>query len=268
MERVHRWFGWHPRFAIVIAGMLGVSFAAVAASELPQPHAVAVLIITGLLLSPFIVFPLLWVWRGVRMINGNAAARLNDAIAKIVSQAGDRLGGHVHNDRAHVLWLGQGRAPLIACSTDYEVTVLFVEDRVLAVCDGARFDLRSGRWTPCSGTREILYEHISSVGASGTTLMIELASRHMLRYLSAAKLDDVLRAIRERMEALPPPPPSPQASAPADPQLRVVITSGEAAHVQREVIERQIIVMRCKYCNELIPVDMSRCKHCGAGLTA
>jgi hypothetical protein len=234
---------------------------------------VAVAIITGLLLSPFIVFPLLWTWRGVHMIDGSAPARLNDAITKIVSEASGRLGEHFHNDRAHVLWLGQGRAPLIACPIHHEVTVLFVEDRVLAVCDGARFDLRSGQWTPCSGTRAILYEHISSVGVSGTTLMMELTSGHMLRYLSATKLDDVLRAIRERIQALPPPPlslqASAQASAPPDPQVRVVITSGEAAPVvQREVIERQIIVMRCKYCNELTPVDMSRCKHCGAGLTA
>lgn len=33
-----------------------------------------------------------------------------------------------------------------------------------------------------------------------------------------------------------------------------------------KVIERQLVVMHCKFCNELTPVDLSACKSCGAGI--
>ncbi len=35
-------------------------------------------------------------------------------------------------------------------------------------------------------------------------------------------------------------------------------------HVERHTIERQVVVVRCKFCAELTPVDASKCKHCGA----
>jgi rRNA maturation endonuclease Nob1 len=34
--------------------------------------------------------------------------------------------------------------------------------------------------------------------------------------------------------------------------------------VQREVIERQVVVMRCRFCKELTPAELSACKSCGA----
>jgi len=36
--------------------------------------------------------------------------------------------------------------------------------------------------------------------------------------------------------------------------------------VQRETIERQVLVTRCAYCRDLTPVDLSSCKNCGAKL--
>jgi hypothetical protein len=35
---------------------------------------------------------------------------------------------------------------------------------------------------------------------------------------------------------------------------------------QREVIERQVIVMRCTRCGERPPADRSKCKDCGASI--
>ena len=35
---------------------------------------------------------------------------------------------------------------------------------------------------------------------------------------------------------------------------------------RERIIERQVVVMRCKYCAELTPVDLSSCKSCGARL--
>lgn len=34
--------------------------------------------------------------------------------------------------------------------------------------------------------------------------------------------------------------------------------------VRRHTIERQVVVVRCKYCGKLTPVDLEKCKSCGA----
>jgi hypothetical protein len=50
------------------------------------------------------------------------------------------------------------------------------------------------------------------------------------------------------------PPEAPPSSAQA--------MGGGAVSIER--IERQIVVVRCKYCQQLTPVDRSSCEHCGA----
>ena len=35
--------------------------------------------------------------------------------------------------------------------------------------------------------------------------------------------------------------------------------------IQRELVERQIVVVRCRFCKRLVPVDASQCGECGAG---
>jgi hypothetical protein len=44
--------------------------------------------------------------------------------------------------------------------------------------------------------------------------------------------------------------------------------SGQGPHVierEREhVIERQVLVVRCRFCQKLTPADLSACKECGA----
>lgn len=50
------------------------------------------------------------------------------------------------------------------------------------------------------------------------------------------------------VEEYEPPPPPPVASAPA----------------RAQVIERQVLVVRCQYCKSLTPADLSRCQNCGA----
>jgi hypothetical protein len=35
-------------------------------------------------------------------------------------------------------------------------------------------------------------------------------------------------------------------------------------HSERQVVERQIVVVRCKFCRNLAPVDRPTCEHCGA----
>lgn len=36
------------------------------------------------------------------------------------------------------------------------------------------------------------------------------------------------------------------------------------AGVRKHTIERQVVVVRCKYCGKLTPVDLEKCKNCGA----
>jgi hypothetical protein len=45
-----------------------------------------------------------------------------------------------------------------------------------------------------------------------------------------------------------------------------VAETAETKVVVERVIERQVVVTRCKYCNEYTPVDASQCKGCGATL--
>lgn len=48
------------------------------------------------------------------------------------------------------------------------------------------------------------------------------------------------------------------------------LAMGSGPHVierERErVIERQVLVVRCRFCSKLTPVDLSACKECGAKL--
>jgi len=52
MERVHRWFGWHPLFAIVIASFPAMVLVGIAATAPGHPHPVLGVVIAALLLAP------------------------------------------------------------------------------------------------------------------------------------------------------------------------------------------------------------------------
>ncbi len=40
--------------------------------------------------------------------------------------------------------------------------------------------------------------------------------------------------------------------------------SSSHVHVERKLVERQIVVVRCKFCKQLSPVDLPTCEHCGS----
>lgn len=64
------------------------------------------------------------------------------------------------------------------------------------------------------------------------------------------------RAAQEAEKARAPGPEQPQEPHQGPP----------AALVVERVIERQVLVTRCRFCNELTPVDLADCKSCGARL--
>ena len=35
-------------------------------------------------------------------------------------------------------------------------------------------------------------------------------------------------------------------------------------YVERQVVERQVVVVRCKFCSQLTPADTDACRSCGA----
>jgi hypothetical protein len=40
--------------------------------------------------------------------------------------------------------------------------------------------------------------------------------------------------------------------------------TSSSTYVERKVVERQVVVVRCKYCKQYAPVDKPTCEHCGA----
>lgn len=52
-----------------------------------------------------------------------------------------------------------------------------------------------------------------------------------------------------------------------DPSLAAPTTTGTPqvqTYVERQLVERQVVVARCKFCKQLTPVDRRTCSHCGA----
>jgi len=47
-------------------------------------------------------------------------------------------------------------------------------------------------------------------------------------------------------------------------RTRLAAAPARAPGARERVIERQVVVARCRYCSELTPVDLPACRHCGA----
>lgn len=45
--------------------------------------------------------------------------------------------------------------------------------------------------------------------------------------------------------------------------LELATASGKVVEKHHHVVERQVVVMRCKYCSKLTPVDLKACESCG-----
>lgn len=45
--------------------------------------------------------------------------------------------------------------------------------------------------------------------------------------------------------------------------LELAAASGKTVEKHHHVVERQVVVMRCKYCSKLTPVDLKACESCG-----
>ena len=117
--------------------------------------------------------------------------------------------------------------------------------------------------------RDVQLLDIASVRAvSHTRVVIALRTGLQIERETSDGGDDLAERIRQRLPVRPASPP-----VMASPPVVVIATAGPppvaaaAPQVVREVIERQIVVMRCAHCGELTPVDLSRCKNCGASIS-
>lgn len=62
----------------------------------------------------------------------------------------------------------------------------------------------------------------------------------------------------------------PLAASPDGPSGALDVTGAAVAQeapvrVVERVVERRVLVIRCKFCADITPVDLAVCEHCGAG---
>lgn len=237
MEGLGWWLGWRFNVA-VIAALILFAFGAAA-------HPVVGMILAAGVLG-------LWYW-GVTLINSSHENVLNTAVAQFMR---DGVGNpeQFGNVTPVVVTTSWGTAPLLKCCADYFFVILYPGETALRVYDRPRFDLKNR--LPYRGdiSREVYYEHINSVDFAYGTLVVALSSGGGLKYpghgaetavsLLRARLHSLREARNSRQQAMP--------SA-----MPIVV------HKEREVIERQVVVMRCRFCNQLTPAELTQCKSCG-----
>lgn len=275
MERVYRWFGWHPVITGVLSGIPGLMFAAVFAAMLADQRSSAGDKIGGMIVAVVIfalpiVLPIRWARRGVRLINDAAGAQVERAVDQIMAHA-CRLGRGFERGTARLCWVRSGRAPFIRHAVDHAIAPIFVTEHGLGICDFTRFSLRSTRVRPASRLTEVAYDTLASARPRApSSVVLTLRSGETIELVTHDGRDELLAVIRQRIPAPEAPAQAPRAAArpAARPPVSVAVASAPQVVVQREVIERQVIVMRCAHCGELTPVDLSRCKNCGASVGA
>lgn len=87
------------------------------------------------------------------------------------------------------------------------------------------------------GPGELLFFALLAMVAAGTLVLVR-------------KLSSGNDAPARREPSPPNPPPAP----------------AERLVEREKIIERQVLVTHCRFCNALTPVDLSACKHCGGQL--
>ncbi|HEX3477418.1 MAG TPA: hypothetical protein VHT91_20485, partial [Kofleriaceae bacterium] len=174
---------------------------------------------------------------------------------------------------ARLCWVRSGRAPFIRHAIHHVIAPIFVTDRGLGICESTRFSLRSARIPPPGKLTEIAYDTLASARPrSPSSVILTLRTGQMLELMTHDGRDELLAMIQQRIPVhqVPAPAARPAPRLAAQPPLAVsvAVSSAPQVVVQREVIERQVIVMHCAHCGELTPVDLSKCKNCGASISA
>ncbi|MDI1431501.1 hypothetical protein [Polyangium sorediatum] len=240
MEGFVWWLGWRFKVAAIGAVILFVFGAGV--------HPAFGMVLAAGCLG-------LWFW-GVTVINSNHEKILDTAVAQFMR---DGVGNpeQFANVAPIVISTAWGTEPFIKCCADYWFVILYPGEGALRVYDRPRFDLKNKRPYRGDSTREVYYEHISNVDFVNGALVVALSSGGGLRYPGHGA-DAAVSLLRAKLHSLREARNARQHSLHAMPAAMPAVV-----HREREVIERQVVVMRCRFCNQLTPAELTQCKSCG-----
>ena len=223
------WFGWRLGAAVWLA-FLCLFFTVV-----------------KLELFAFIVaaIPLALWFAGTRHVNATCEPLMQRACAEFARDGAARLSMIGPHGEPLVLMFPMGSAAGVRAARRYVLAVVAVGEQSIGVLEGVTFDLAKGTRAGTGTTRELYLEHVASVDALGGTLMLTMTNGERLGLRASFGVEAAVEQIRNRLRAR-------HANASA------------GRHHGAPVIERQIVVTRCRFCAQLTPVDLSACKSCGA----
>lgn len=245
--RIHRWCGWNPLILPVLAASITFAAYGVFEAYLASTYVPTLSVAVGAALMACAVAITV---TGVRRINREYDAFGIPALEQIANDGVSRLGSRFRREHMHWVLDGSGRSWFIHGPAMGLPALLFTEEHALGVCQGAAIDFKRQQVSLSEVVREIPYEEIVGLTTMKYGVIVNLRSAPRLLLASHKFPEQALDILRQRIDAA----------------RRGEPTSSAPPGVQREVIERQILVVRCAHCSELTPADQHRCKHCGAAV--
>ena len=228
------WFGWRLPAAIWL-GFLLLFFTCV-----------------KLDLFAFVVaaIPLVLWFVGTRHVNRHYERLVQEACAEVTRDGEARLSMVGPRGAPVLLMLPTGTAASVRAARRYVFAVLAVGEHSVGILEGVAFDLRRNVRDGVGTTREFYLDHLANVDAMNGSLVFTMTNGQQLGLRATFGVEQAVEQIRNRLRARH----AHGAGASA--------ASGEV--VVQHVVERQVVVTRCKFCGQLTPVDLTACKSCGA----
>lgn len=238
MEQIRRAIAWHPSVACALAFLL----CALALHIHP--------VLVWLALGGSVVA---W-FAAVRIERASFVAQADALRARLLDQqlAGDEPGSH-----QIILATPEIPSGVMSAPRHVYITTASFGPHTVLFRDGGYVDHASATWHVAQSSRELRCDQIVSVEQVNDQAIIGVADEQPIVYVAATGIAELVNALRQRLRAEAA-QPAPRASFPQTP------AAPSPPVVQREIIERQILVMRCKFCDALTPVDLSDCRSCGA----
>ncbi|MBI4956811.1 MAG: hypothetical protein HY908_32640 [Myxococcales bacterium] len=196
-------------------------------------------------LGPLGLLPLVLAVVGAAMINADAGRGYDAARTQVVQAALARLGPRYRPQNTVTVGFWHGTSPFIAGALHHEFAVLVAEEHALGVCEGAAWGFERNLVRPPAAAREVPYETITNVQEINGQLLITLAAGGAISFITKAGALDAASAIRARVHQR-------QAAA------------SQRQPVLHQIVERQVVVMRCRYCGQLTAAELRACQSCGA----
>lgn len=185
MDNLLWWFGWRLKPTLILAIVSGVIFAFLIES------------IGGIILGlPFLI---LW-FMGTRHINSNWEGIFNSAKNKAFQDGLRKLGINEADISEHLLFYGDGSAPLVKPNENYNFTPLYVGEKFLGIYEGPGLNLVNKKERAGTGTKELYFRHINLVDYKQPLFIVRSSSGDELQYQSNSQTaESALGAVRMRL---------------------------------------------------------------------